>query len=258
MARPKARTLQQRFGFMDDDLKSSTHDEIMMWLNDNMQRIVQERYWTESWDADEVHRYQKGADEAVESASTRLNEERLWLEKSLAGGRCPFGEYQRKQHERRLEVTTVGISQIPQWSGLGDPPQKPPPTELVITWEEPVLSGKYTIGFIDMRVCFSVPYLDVLHIAWYHTTQKWLPSPRDDGEPFRLPEWRVVRPRLTESSKSICFEVKTSIPSLGELIRQIRMYQSYVKDPFIVVSPEDRFAQQLSHQGIDFLKYDGQ
>jgi hypothetical protein len=50
------------------------------------------------------------------------------------------------------------------------------------------------------------------------------------------------------------FEIKPSIPSVGELIRQIRMYQQYKPGKYIVVSPDDRFASVLSGQGIEFLK----
>lgn len=52
------------------------------------------------------------------------------------------------------------------------------------------------------------------------------------------------------------FEVKTAIPSLGELFRQINMYRSYENNPFCVVCPDDRFAQQIQKQGIGFLKYE--
>ena len=33
---PKAKTLQERFGFSDPDLKRPEHDEIMVWLDRNI------------------------------------------------------------------------------------------------------------------------------------------------------------------------------------------------------------------------------
>jgi hypothetical protein len=54
----------------------------------------------------------------------------------------------------------------------------------------------------------------------------------------------------------VYFEVKTAIKSLGELIRQIRMYQEYVSSGiFVVVCPDDRYKEQLQRQGIAFVKY---
>ena len=54
---------------------------------------------------------------------------------------------------------------------------------------------------------------------------------------------------------NIAIEIKTAIPSLGELVRQIRMYQTYLKVKFIIVCPDDRFAEPLRSQGIHFYKY---
>ena len=56
----------------------------------------------------------------------------------------------------------------------------------------------------------------------------------------------------------IAFEVKSHIKSVGELIRQIRQYQSFCngQTKFIVVSPDDRFVDVLKNQGIDFWKYE--
>ena len=39
MAKPKAQTLQQKLGFFDEDLKKPKHDEIMIWLDQNIGSI---------------------------------------------------------------------------------------------------------------------------------------------------------------------------------------------------------------------------
>jgi hypothetical protein len=54
----------------------------------------------------------------------------------------------------------------------------------------------------------------------------------------------------------VFFEVKTTIPSLGELIRQIRMYQEYENGIWVVVSPDDTHSSRLEKQGIKFIKYE--
>jgi len=66
----------------------------------------------------------------------------------------------------------------------------------------------------------------------------------------RMPRWLCHG-----SHHDWAFEVKTVIPSLGELIRQIKMYRAYDKSKFFVVSPDDRFVKVLNEQGIGFLKY---
>lgn len=57
----------------------------------------------------------------------------------------------------------------------------------------------------------------------------------------------------------LVIEVKTHIPNVGELLRQLNLYrhQSYWHErPFVVVSPDDRFADVLRSQGIAFYKYE--
>jgi hypothetical protein len=51
----------------------------------------------------------------------------------------------------------------------------------------------------------------------------------------------------------INFEIKSSIPSIGELIRQIRMYQTYQKGRYVVVSPDARWERMLDSQRIGFI-----
>jgi len=58
------------------------------------------------------------------------------------------------------------------------------------------------------------------------------------------------------STFSVGVEIKTSIPLLGELIRQIHFYSKYSNiSKWIVVSPDDHFATLLGDQKIHFLKY---
>lgn len=60
-----------------------------------------------------------------------------------------------------------------------------------------------------------------------------------------------------ESVKTIFIEVKTEIPSLGELIRQMRAYEFYQGDStsYLIVSPDDSYKKILNEQGFYFYKY---
>jgi hypothetical protein len=49
---------------------------------------------------------------------------------------------------------------------------------------------------------------------------------------------------------AIGIEVKTEIPQVGELIRQIQFYKKYLNVNWVVVSPDDRNSGILSEQGI--------
>lgn len=54
---------------------------------------------------------------------------------------------------------------------------------------------------------------------------------------------------------SVLVEAKVAIPSLGELMRQLRLYQTAFAGRIVVVSPDDTHASILAEQGIVFLKY---
>lgn len=55
----------------------------------------------------------------------------------------------------------------------------------------------------------------------------------------------------------VYFEVKTEIPSLGELLRQLNFYKVYLKSKptFVIVSPDERFEKVIQEQGFYFYKY---
>ena len=44
MTKPKANTLQQKMGFFDEDLKMPKHDELMLWLDKNIEHILNESF----------------------------------------------------------------------------------------------------------------------------------------------------------------------------------------------------------------------
>src|SRR5437868_3948911 len=71
-------------------------------------------------------------------------------------------------------------------------------------WEQPIVDKTYTIGFADMMIEYVYPHLRL----------------GSDKKSFQIEI-------NTYDSRLAFFEVKPSIPSLGELIRQIRMYQTY-------------------------------
>jgi hypothetical protein len=94
-------------------------------------------------------------------------------------------------------------------------------------WEQPIADGKYIIGFADMVVKYEIPTLEI---------------------------WERAGKVMMASERMAYFEVKTFIPSVGELIRQINMYRKYEYGTYIVVSPDNRFESVLKSQGILFFQ----
>ena len=185
----RATTIQQKFGFKDEDLRMPKHDEMMLWLD--------------------AH--------ALEVAQAVLGERAQWSEQRIA------------EINKRLKID-LAVSELPARN----------PLDLEGTaWEIPVMSGKYIVGFIDLEIKCQYDKIDTFN------SDECIP-----GTHRCVVKWETFR-----TSISAFVEVKTSIPSLGELIRQIRMYQEYQKGTYVVVSPDARFANALRSQGIEFYHY---
>lgn len=101
------------------------------------------------------------------------------------------------------------------------------------TWEYPITDRSYTIGFADMKC-----------------------SVRTDGRIYYSPTTGEFSRENYECV--FFFEVKPTIPSLGEVIRQIRMYQTYTREysvisGWFIVSPDDRYKDYIVDQRIGFI-----
>lgn len=111
-------------------------------------------------------------------------------------------------------------------------------------WEVPILDRTYTIGFADMLAHYEDRCLST------SATIKALASANQDQPVEVKTSHYNIRRRY--------FEVKPSITSLGEVIRQIRMYQTYTAREgnveWWIVSPDTRFRAQIEAQGIKFLE----
>jgi hypothetical protein len=64
IAKNRAKTLQEKFGFKDDDLKTPAHDAIMLWLDINIEQIALKRFKT-YWTDDEIQKVEESAREKV-------------------------------------------------------------------------------------------------------------------------------------------------------------------------------------------------
>jgi hypothetical protein len=234
-----------------------------MWLNDNIESVLLD-ILRPSWGAgikkDVVAR---NMDAACRNRQ-RLCRERI--PKAIKDEQERTRDYEQSQREYLKEYVdkarkTIAherstLAELEQWT-LGSPPSFPEKVSITdLVWEQTIMSGKYVVGFVDMAVTFNEP-----HLTWRGISIEYL---GDKGEY-----------ELTEEFKGWCFtndpdqvgwdigisyhntllvEVKSSIPSLGEAIRQIRMYQEYQPGIYAILCPDDRFAIPLKAQGIEFIK----
>jgi hypothetical protein len=105
-------------------------------------------------------------------------------------------------------------------------------------WERPIMAGiasNYMVGFVDMCVEVGAPHMD------------------QNG----------AISKTFSADQYLWFEVKPAIPSIGETIRQMRMYQQYIcscgsiynyHSRLFVVCPDIRFESVLRSQGIGFVR----
>ncbi len=209
MADAKATTIQQRFGFNDEELKTAGHDEIIIWLYNNVERLVAPymmSIFRDSMKECGVDRAPDGTDESVKA-----------ITKSL---------------------------------------------------EYAISDRNYIIGFIDFVARAEGPILNeyemeeyVYSLDYYNSIaasrKPLMPGEqKQDNMLYRGGKKKVTSIHAGRHSEEFYFEVKTSIPSLGELLRQINMYRKYKPGTYFVVCPDDRFKDMLFEQGVRFIKYD--
>jgi len=132
------------------------------------------------------------------------------------------GSYVQGRYDPTVQLAKVSMPDLI----IGQPPEVKIKTTL-----EYLVTGKNEtfIGFIDVLAEINYAYLDLEY------TPKW-----------------------TERIDAFCFEAKPCIPSLGELMRQIRKYQKYFTQnqfhsvTFVVVSPDTHYRNVIRSQGIEF------
>ncbi|MBE9570352.1 MAG: hypothetical protein IMF11_06990 [Proteobacteria bacterium] len=264
MASPKARTIQQRFGFADGDLKTPKHDEIMLWLDKKVDECLP--LWLgigPKWTNRDVADVTKRIEQLQSARLAELNSELEQVSKGESLGPLPSrlaigrelspGEIQEWKDSRKQERTRelkLKVESVSKWKSYPPLPERPEITGISKKWEKPITTGgstyysdrasnKYVVGFVDLAVSCKIPHID-LENAW----ESRVP---DDWQPT----WTIYSHEKT----TIYFEVKTEIKSLGELIRQINMYREYASGQFFVVSPDDQYAEILREQRIGLIKY---
>ncbi|WP_299347255.1 hypothetical protein [uncultured Pseudoxanthomonas sp.] len=61
----------------------------------------------------------------------------------------------------------------------------------------------------------------------------------------------------SDRAPRILVEAKATLPTVGELMRQLQLYRTAFSGKIMVVCPNDRYASILNEQGVHFMKYPG-
>lgn len=218
---PKFQTLMQRYGYSDPDLKTPGHDQILFWLKENVAEVVRPLVKFPDWQPDNVSNLRASAKKAIQSRIEFLQE---WRDETLseANGITTRSKAEGNQRYATLSAKAQKIQdEIERLRTLPDLPEPPAPTFKVSETrdERPICTGvgaNVIVGFIDaMAWCLHSEFLTYsgggAQTKWDRSLEGW-----------KDPAWSNKTSEMT-----IGFEIKTSIPSYGELMRQVNTYRQY-------------------------------
>jgi len=250
VSRRKIDIRQQLFGFPDEDLKTSLHDEIVLWLKRNASSIAKQIVnWKSTWPEQVLRSSEQRAREMVAKridllrTALPLEEKRL---EQLANKETRF------PYERDLPTQVAAkkseLDFLQLWNGLGEPPA--PDFAVVSEMERPIQRQRYQttdiIGYADLVVWARATTIS----AGYISNDEY-GRPRLGVDPKAYASWKIE----WRDIGTFAFDAKSEIRSLGELIRQFKTYRVYSKLPFYVVSPDAHFSNEVSEEGFGFIKY---
>ncbi|WP_407504929.1 hypothetical protein [Elizabethkingia meningoseptica] len=270
MAEPKAKTLQMKLGFFDEDLKKPMHDDILKWINENAENFVYDLFPSlKSWDENRVKFLKNYCYNLVSKKTKELETQ---IEKNI----IKIEEYKKEENTlnanyfsdlieekvKRNEFLQNKIAFYKNSIDLQELPKREPIIILEKEWEFPVtsqsksstgyVSSKNLIGFIDLRLKFRYTSLSISGVNFQEKDIidkiQWKQS--SEGVDFKNGYENFF---LCE--ENLYIEVKTEIKSLGELFRQLQTYRTYINGKFIVVCPDDKEKKIIEEQGFKFLKY---
>lgn len=228
-------TVQKKFGFADDDLKTSEHDKIMMWADEKMPAILNWFFKPSEWDKEDI-RWAK--EHIEESKQKKISDTEYTIQRLKSRISADSFVDSREEDSAQLAMCQ---KELGKWNAHVIPETFPDIPDIIhneTIWEYVISTqngnrgNQYTVGFIDLVAKFSVPVL-------------W-----GNGKSLEY--------EVGYRDSAAFFEVKSTVDSLGQLIRQVRLYQQYVgKDNWFVIAPDDSFKEPLKKQGIEFIKYKG-
>ncbi len=232
MAKPKAKTLQQRMGFLDEDLTKPKHDDLMFWLDDNIERIVNDLFYKPLTKSDKeqiIKLWKPRIDSIVFNLQNRIKIE---------------DEKAQKKLDYINSLDLLNIENI----------NKPRITDIYKKWELEVTTkpsystgSPFIVGYIDFVARFDIPEVCLVGLVASGNDHNRKDSDYHDFT--RELGWSVE-----VGHKELLIEVKTEIKSLGELFRQINTYKTYKPGCYYVLCPDNKYKSKIEEQGIGFIE----
>ena len=246
----------------DGDLKSPLHDEILLWANENIEKIVGEIL--------RFHKEYKVETKILSEINQFLKTQYLKEKERLLGLENPFSEYHVKEKLDKIN----SLFKKGQFNGL----KKPPPLELYtddLILEYPIENKKMIVGFADLRLFvgedfrFYIPQIKNSNFE-EGNFKPWIEHLGYQNKVSYVgPQW-MAKSRYYY----FLFMIKPQVLSLKELIKEIRTYERYenkraeeeekdepfetkTSNRFFVISPDSRWKNIIEEQGIGFVLYPG-
>lgn len=256
----RATTLQMKMGFLDEDLKKPKHDEILKWLDQNAEQIVNSLFRSEQWDKELINRLTETTSKIVSDTKQKgtLQQEVEDLEWKLKNSPRENDKEGRLILDRKIAI----LESLEKWDGIqGQIPEKLPIRIARKIWEHPITSSvsnqrtgyqspKQIIGYVDMKIIFVVPRLTVNDIDFS--------GERIMGPDISWLQTELLQPEFGSREQNVHyanFEAKTVLPSLGELFRQLNTYKEFEGGNYVILCPDDSDARLIKEQGFYFCKY---
>lgn len=238
-----SQTLAGRFGFQDPDLTTPQHDDIVLSLIQQAATLIDRLSPAITIDLTPDHRNN------LKMAIEALKERHAGIIKSIADSKERALIYNTDYWQKRLQEEQQNLDetarQLEDFQKLLEAvtPVLFQTSEKIAQkrCEHPIMNRSYTIGFVDLYVQ-TIYYTP--HLSGYRKPREYPP-----------PAVALPKPVYDDKTLHYYFEVKPRIPSFGELVRQLRMYQSYLnpEDKIIVTSPDERFLDAILGEGFLFL-----
>lgn len=228
-----AKTLIERFGFNDPDRKTPFHDLICLWVHENSKQVMHKVFGDTASDPDV-----KAACRDINLMLAALgskSEARVAGEKYEQNWELPIGARSTAGFVdiavRRTAVIETGLESTIVIDGCGR-------------------------GWLKFEDALSNGYkIDELNWDGFHEVYQRFSALKDAGIlPLRR-RYPALYPAHEVTGEKLFVEVKSKVTSIGDLLRQIQFYRTFVKDtPWCVVSPDTRYAEIIRQQGIHFVE----
>lgn len=219
LSKKKARTLAERFGFQDKELTTPIHDSLFCWLF-NKENIIKMLNDLELLDVVDVFTLEK-----IKYSDTYPQNCDWSYDTHNCTGNCFNGSIELKNsliYWAEMNFNTAKFKKLQIKNAIS------------IHGEYPILSGTYNIGFVDAKIEIA----DTIKI---------------DGQE----KTRCIFEYKLAPNPDFFIEIKPKVQSLGDLIRQINLYRSHIKNGiWIILTDEipDIFIDILRSQEIYVYK----